>query len=259
MSLAISPTKRCYGMKKDSPDKRDKMYAKLSSPVALPRIADLRPWVGSIKDQGSEGSCTGHAGSSDVEWQCRKYRNEQPVLSPAFLYSQELINEGTFPNDNGAMPRSICQVLNKFGVCEESVDPYKPGSIVTPSAPQIENAKKYQLGGYHRMTSLDQVLSCLGDPTPWPVLLSFNVYASFESEAVAKTGLMPIPNPAYEVLMGGHEVLVVGYDQDKQVLIIQNSWGRAWGDQGFFYMPFPLVQNPNMVTDLWIIHFGHWA
>ena len=42
-----------------------------SQPV--PQQVDLREWSGPIKDQGEEGSCTGHAFSSAREWIARKY------------------------------------------------------------------------------------------------------------------------------------------------------------------------------------------
>lgn len=37
---------------------------------------------------------------------------------------------------------------------------------------------------------------------------------------------------------GGHAVLLVGYDRTKKYFIVENSFGKAWGDSGYFYMPF---------------------
>lgn len=41
-----------------------------------------------------------------------------------------------------------------------------------------------------------------------------------------------------------HEVLCIGYKTlgSKQVWIIQNCWGRRWGDAGFFYLPRGMSQ-----------------
>jgi C1A family cysteine protease len=225
----------------------------------IPRVVDLRPWQGPIKDQGDEGSCTGHAGSSDVELIFRKYRNEAPILSPGFVYAQELIAEGTFPEDDGAMPRTICQVLSEFGVAEASVDPYIPGQISKPSADAVKNALLYKLGGYHRLAGLPDVLSCLGNETPWPVLVGFAVYESFESDEVANTGVMPVPNVNKEEFLGGHEVLAIGYDSSKHALLCQNSWGDSWGERGHFWMPYAAVADQNICSDLWIIHLGYWG
>lgn len=250
---------REYGAKRDFHDYRDKFLPPGVVPSTLPPRVDLRSYAGPIKDQGQEGSCTGHAGSSDVEWQFRRYRNQSPILSPADLYANELIKEGTFPNDDGAQPRTICQILNQVGVCEEGIDPYVAGQIEKPSDTAAANAAQYKLGGYHRLTGLQDVLSCLGNATPWPVLVSFQVYESFESENVQDTGMMPVPNVNSEELLGGHEVICLGYDLKAGLILCQNSWGPAWGQSGFFQMPFEVVNNQNLCPDLWIIHLGHWG
>jgi len=82
--------------------------------------------------------------------------------------------------------------------------------------------------------------------------MGFYVYDSFMSKNVSKTGIMPYPNTKREKLLGGHAVLLVGYNKTKKVFIVRNSWGTNWGDNGYFYMPFDVV-NPNMSSDYWII------
>lgn len=256
---------RKYGRARDVHDDRDKLFRSSLSPQAIPRRVDLRPFMGPIKNQGHEGSCTGHAGSSAVEMIYRKYKNASPILSPQNLYVNELLLEGTFPQDNGAMPRSICQVLNSLGVCEESVEPYVVGKFVKPTAAQAANALKYKLGGYHRLTSLQDFLLCLGDPTPWPVPIGFDVYESFETDAVSNGGMMPVPDTKREQLLGGHETLGVGYDLDMKasdgslgMAIVQNSYGADWGSSGCFFMPLRVLGDASMASDKWIIHPGHW-
>lgn len=256
---------RKYGAKKDAPDPRDRKMSYPHKLTPLPAMVDEREFCGPIKNQGDEGSCTGHAGSSSVEWQFRKWMKETPILSPQNLYVNELTLEGSFPSDDGAQTRSICKVLNTQGVCEEAIQPYVSGKLAKPTPAQVENALKYKLGGYHRLAGLDDFLTCLGDPVPWPVLVGFNVFESFEGDDVAKAGLMPVPNTKKERLLGGHEVLAVGYDRNGQltngipVAICQNSWGPEWGVKGFFYMPLEVLGDPNQVSDLWVIHIGHWS
>jgi len=68
-------------------------------------------------------------------------------------------------------------------------------------------------------------------------VFGITVYESFESAAVSKTGKMPMPKPSEKVL-GGHAVLAVGYDDAAQRFIVRNSWGKGWGVQGYFTMPY---------------------
>jgi C1A family cysteine protease len=73
------------------------------------------------------------------------------------------------------------------------------------------------------------------------------------AQQVADTGIMPIPQPG-EQLQSGHEVLCLGYDFQKQLALIQNSWGDGWGQRGYFWMPFGVIKSPD--TDLWMVHTG---
>src|SRR6266446_4142526 len=159
---------RKFGLLRDVHDVRDRMYR--ASPLApsVPLHVDLREWGGPIKDQGEEGSCTGHAFSSAREWIARKYEKSSPILSPQCLYVEELIADGSFPKDEGAMPRTSCQMLTAKGCCEASLYPYIAGKFTAPTAAQAQNALKYKTGAYHRIGSLPDFLSCLADTTPWP-------------------------------------------------------------------------------------------
>jgi C1A family cysteine protease len=244
---------RTFGALRDVHDVRDRMYRSCSPARPLPQQVDLREWSGPIKDQGDEGSCTGHAFSSAREWIARKYEKNSPVLSPQYLYVEELIADGSFPDDEGAMPRTGCQVLAAKGCCEASLYPYVAGKLSPPTIEQTQNASKYKAGAYHRIGNLNDFLSCLADPTPWPVTVGFAVYGSFMTLDVAQTGVMPIPNPG-EPQQGGHEVLCLGYDLQNRLALIQNSWGDDWGQRGYFWMPFEVITSPD--TDLWMVHTG---
>ena len=246
-------TNRKFGALRDVHDVRDRRYRAPSPSRPVPQHVDLREWGGPIKDQGEEGSCTGHAFSSAREWIARMYEKSSPILSPQCLYVEELLADGSFPNDEGAMPRTGCQVLTSKGCCEVSLYPYVAGNFTVPTAAQAQNALKYKTGAYHRIETLSDLLNCPADRTSWPVLVGFVVYESFLTRQVADSGVMPIPKPGEEP-QGGHEVLCLGYDLPKQLALIQNSWGDSWGQRGYFWMPFEVISSPD--SDLWMVHTG---
>src|ERR1700682_3189550 len=124
---------RKFGALRDVHDVRDRMYRASRLAPAVPLHVDLREWGGPIKDQGEEGSCTGHAFSSAREWIARKYEKTSPILSPQCLYVEELIADGSFPRDEGAMPRTGCQVLAAKGCCQASFYPYVVGKFWSDS------------------------------------------------------------------------------------------------------------------------------
>jgi C1A family cysteine protease len=51
----------------------------------------------------------------------------------------------------------------------------------------------------------------------------------------------------------GHAVLMVGYDDATQRVIVRNSWGASWGQGGYFTMPYQYVVDRNLASDLWTI------
>jgi C1A family cysteine protease len=52
---------------------------------------------------------------------------------------------------------------------------------------------------------------------------------------------------------GGHSVLCVGYDDNKKLFRIRNSWEKAVGENGYFYIPYDYVTNPDLASDFWVI------
>ena len=237
-----------------------RMLSRISQ--TLPPAVDLRQWCGAVKDQGNEGACTAHAGTSAVEFIFRKYLSKQPTFSPQYTYAKELIAMGVFPQDVGADGVTLCGSLIANGCCELSLFPYVAGQITQPTSDQDTNAAQYRMGSYHGLVSSQVATTVLGDPVPWPVEIGFTVYESFESDW-STAGVMPVP-ASTEAVLGGHEVLLVGYDIGDTpslrpsgcppAFLVQNSWGTGWGIGGFFWMPLQIADAQD--TDLKICHSG---
>ncbi len=246
---------RKYLLKKDTIDLRDKTFRAATIKNTLPAKIDLRVGCSPIVDQGELGSCTANAIASGL----REYlllQAKQPLtrLSRLFLYYEERALEGTINEDSGAMIRDGMKVLQKTGVCPEADWPYVVSTYADPPTEKdIADAKQFVISEYHRVTSLVLLKAALVEILP--VVIGIDVYESFESDAVTKTGIVPIPNPKSEQLLGGHAVLVVGYDDNmvhgrtKGYLIVRNSWGSSWGDQGYFYLPYSYFNK--YASDCW--------
>ena len=70
---------------------------------------------------------------------------------------------------------------------------------------------------------------------------------------MARTGVLEMPGPK-EKQVGGHAVVAVGYDNPSQRFIVRNSWGRSWGQKGYFTMPYGYVTNFQLAQDFWAIY-----
>jgi C1A family cysteine protease len=154
--------------------------------------------------------------------------------------------------DAGATIRDTIKAAAKLGDCPEGDWPYIPYNFaLKPSALAYQNALKDRAISYLSVAQdLTQMKNCLAQS--FPVVIGFTVYSSFESGAVAQSGVVPMPSKSESVL-GGHAVLIVGFRDDKQQWICRNSWSSQWGDQGHFYMPYEYLLNRRLSSDFWTI------
>ena len=240
-----------FGWKRDLPDHRDYKF-KVTAPVELPPLVDLRAQCPPVYDQGELGSCTAQALAGAYQFEEMKQGKENFIPSRLFIYYNEREMEGTVNEDNGAVIRDGIKTLVDKGVCPETMWPYNPGKFAKkPCPPCYTAALDNQVLQYLRISphNLYDVKQCLA--LGFPFTFGFTVYNSMMTDTVARTGVVPMPSPNDSV-MGGHAVLCVGYDDSKQALIVRNSWGN-WGLAGYFYLPYGFVENENMSADYWTI------
>jgi C1A family cysteine protease len=178
-------------------------------------------------------------------------------MSRLFIYYNERVIEHTVNEDSGAMIRDGIKTLAKQGVCPESMWPYNISKFKNKPAPKCyAEGLKHQILAYYRINTLQELKTSIA--AGFPVTFGFSVYESFMTDRVAKTGIVYMPK-WYEQLMGGHAVLAVGYDdnmkiqKNKGAVIVRNSWGTSWGDKGYFYMPYPYINDRNLSDDFWQI------
>jgi C1A family cysteine protease len=171
-----------------------------------------------------------------------------------FIYYNERALEGTVKSDAGATIRDGIKTLKNLGVCSEQRWPYIISKFsVKPGAACYKEALNRQITSYHRILTLDDMRACLADG--FPFVFGFTVYESFESQEVARTGTVQMPQ-TNERSLGGHAVLAVGYDDIQKRFIVRNSWGTGWGQKGYFTLPYGYLENRNLADDLWTIRRG---
>ena len=233
----------------DKLDDRDYRYAVTQK--ASPNVVDLRPYCSPIENQGSLGSCTGQAIAGAIEL-LNKRSGKHNDISRLFIYYYERLMLGTVNYDSGAYIRDGIKTTNHYGASLESYWPYDIKKFKNEPVAEAKNdALKRKVTRYERVTNFNGCIDALSNG--FPVVMGFHVYSSFMTSAVSKNGNMPYPNTKRERLLGGHAVLLVGYNKTRKVFIARNSWGTGWGDRGYFYMPFNVVTNTSMSSDYWVI------
>jgi C1A family cysteine protease len=244
---------RWYGWVPDLPDKRDRMFQVPEQTTVLPPLVDLRIQCPAVYDQGPLGSCTAQAIGAALEFDQIKQQIATPfVPSRLFIYYNERVIEGTVNEDAGAMIRDGMKSVAAQGAPHETLWPYVLQKFRTkPKAPVYKDGLLHRALLYRRlMPTLDQLRGCLA--SGFPFVFGFSVYESFESDAVALSGTVPMPT-ADEALLGGHAVLAVGYDDASSRVIVRNSWGTDWGMAGYFTMPYAYLLDANLADDFWTV------
>jgi C1A family cysteine protease len=247
-----------YGWVPDIPDHRDHLYAApLARLKTLPTHCDLRPKCPSeVYDQGQLGSCTANAIAGAIEFDLmnQPQKGARDIFTPSrlFIYYNEREIEGTVNSDSGAMIRDGIKSCAKQGAPHEKLWPYDIANFAErPPQTAFADGTKHQILSYQRLVqNLSQMKGCLA--SGYPFVFGFTVYEAFESDEVAKTGVVPMPGPNEQTL-GGHAVLAVGYDDPSQRFIVRNSWGPGWGMNGYFTIPYSYITDSNLADDLWTI------
>jgi C1A family cysteine protease len=228
-----------------------------------PSDEHLAEFMQAVKNQGDLGACTAFASAADREATAAQYENKKVVLSPLFLYYIERqIDDTLADGDTGSTGETSCKAQNQFGICPESVDPYEPKTFNNPpTAAQLAAALEFKNGAYHTLYNAQDVKLCIN--SGYRVRIGMTVFQSFEY--IGHNGLMPVPNDEKENVLGGHELLIYGYDDSikcpgahsKGAVKIRNSWGKAWGLDGDLWMAQELLSPDSIVSpDLRIQHLG---
>lgn len=243
---------RTYGWKPDLPDKRDRYHVPRDMGAALPRKVDSSKAMPSPWDQGGLGSCTAYAIGGAFTYE-RALKEEYFLPSFLQLYYCERAIEGTVQIDAGAYIRDGMKVAAQQGIAAAHDWPYYESEFARrPPKSVLRAALNNRITSYARLRQRSGDLrSALAEGNT--VVFGVTVYESFEEAGVwPRRGDVQMPKPSDE-LLGGHAILLVGYDDDTQRFKFRNSWGTGWGDDGYGSLPYEYVLDEDLAADFWVL------
>jgi C1A family cysteine protease len=221
--------------------------------------------IDKVYDQLEINSCTANA-------LCQLYKVLDPddTFEPSrlFLYYKERQLGKNVDEDTGANVIDGMRYMVAHGVCSEKLWPYVISNVlVKPPTYCIDDAKNHKISTPMMIdgtgdTLLKNIKSTLYSGRP--VMCGVMIYESFMSSTVAQTGIVSMPksknlndpHDSVDPLLGGHELLIVGYDDKNNRFLLVNSWGTQWGcstpdtkTRGYLWLPYSYVVNPDLVQD----------
>jgi C1A family cysteine protease len=289
--LPISPAGRRYGRFPDNPFQPAKklLALRFDPSIILPAKAATSQFMGPIRNQGNEGSCTGQMKAevrdllyrAQYQWEANKSVSPADFESSAeFSYLANLIYDGDLGTDAGSTIHASFITLNSQGVCLDSQMPYSDSQYSkAPTSAEYADALVYKPGAYHSLPDLPTMKACIA--SGYSFGFGINVYSSFEG-TWPESGFMPMPDLNNEQLLGGHAQHGMDYNDTIQFpdgnvggIFVQNSWGTPdiWPqgisaagrtDGGCYWMPYAYFtgsdpSNGPYVSDCWMIHLnGPW-
>lgn len=229
----------------------------------LPSSADLSAMSPEIYAQGELGSCVSN--SLSMAWRLTRlahnnkryirklatgYKDMKP--SRLYVYFNAKMIEGTpVKSDTGCTVHGALLGVGKNRTCDEQEWSYEMVNFgVQPSLKAYVNASTHSEMAYNKiMQSADDIKYSLSQGKP--VMFGAVIFKSCKTRKVMHSGMIPTPATAFDTPLGGHCMLIVGYNDEKKLFKIQNSWGKIWGDSGFGYMSYSYILNRNFCGDFW--------
>lgn len=230
----------------------------------IPSQVDLSPKMPPVGNQGNQNSCVAWAtayagltyyesGKTNTGYYQNGTVNYRNILSPSYVYNQ--INDG---QNKGTHFQDAFKLLMEEGTCTYQSMPYRENDWVSqPGAAQENEAKNYQIETYRRLNLADAVTSIKAElinnhPVIAASIFDLTYYNSGFNYSGADYTWRNVGN--VNNLMG-HAILIVGFDDQKNAFKFMNSWGENWGNRGFGYIDYQLVNR--VIREAYIIKTKH--
>lgn len=208
----------------DPVDERDIVLKAYLKPRRIPKAVE---WYFSelpIRDQGQTNTCVGQSCSSMKIAQ--EYFEHKAIFDfDGYSLYDECKKIDDYSGD-GTFLRIALKVLANDGL--------SPNGIST--------LEKYKIGSYARLEGLEDMKYALA--STGPIVIGIKVYENMEN--VKEDGFVP---EAEGSMLGGHAILITGYDDTKGGFRMVNSWGKDWGIDGTAWLSYNFIEQ-NMM-DAW--------
>jgi len=205
-----------------------------------------------VKNQGALGSCVGQAVASLLQLYFLRARGGSPEVSALHAYFLGRVIDGSWMADVGTFPRSALKGIMRWGAAPEPLWPYDlydtSRCTTEPTYPARFQATFWRPRLYLACPTLQDVKASIaqGYGAAITVTLTKGFYDTRYSG-----GDVPDTYPG-EPANGAHELLALGFDDDRGRVLALNSWGEHVGDRGYYTIPYSFWDSGD-AYDCWTV------
>ena len=213
------------------PDASERLLT-LTSSESLPARLDWRNnsgnWMTPVRNQGGCGSCWDFSAIAQVEAWRQIYANTPN--SGIDLSEQFVLSCGNAGSCEGGLVERALSFIQENGVPPEKCFPYQANDKLPCSdACADRQSQAVTIPGWGYVTLNEILIDHIKEAVyRHPVSASYTVFQDFQLYGGG------VYEHVWGDAVGGHAVLIVGWDDEGQYWICKNSWGANWGENGYF-------------------------
>lgn len=214
----------------------------------LPKKKSLKSKFGPVYYQHF-GDCTANAVCG-----CDAYYYHRPpstfIPSTVFTYYNSRKLDGSLKDpDDGSTVETALNAVRKYGVCNSTVWPNTTSYKKKPTKAAYTNGLKgHEITTYHRCKSLLQIKKALN--AGYPVATAMDWAFSYYDK---QTYILNKPTKKEIEDAPGHAVIIVGYDDTKELFEIRNSWSDQWANKGYAYITYETMKKVIWFEDTYAV------
>ncbi len=242
-----------FGYICDALDFRDFNYgAVVDTTRILPKEVNLMGSMPPIYNQGNSSSCVAQSIAAAMYYNFIKNKVTPENLSRLFIYYNTRVMENSVDLDQGCQIRNAIKSVATIGAPDEKLWPFLTRKYKDkPIKQAYDQAKTNLVSSYSRVNqNLYELKYCLA--SGYPIVFGIAVYNSFTFSTVEKTGIVYLPKKG-EKLLGGHAIVLTGYNDYTKRFTFRNSYGTSWGNNGYGTISYDYVTSQNLADDFWVI------
>jgi C1A family cysteine protease len=204
-----------------------------------------------ISEQGDIDACVPNCISTIYYYNTFKQGNHLNFrISRLFLYYNVRKIYDELSDDGGSRIIDCIKILKKTGVPPEMIFPYHEKFMYNKPNELSERLAKYcKLLGFKELNENELKNNLLTNNL---IICGIKVFENFNNQNTIETGQVIMPLEDEEIL-GGHSIVIVGYDDETNNYIFINSWGKSWGNNGFGYIPYDYIENQELADEFFIL------